>query len=189
MKKKHLLFYSLFISFIFSCSNSNDINLSPPFEGDVFLKNQQEVNEFGANNHSGINGNLTIGYQNGLRDISNLGPLSSLTYVNGNVEIDFNDYLITLNGLNNMQEINGYLNIGSNDRLENLSGLGSLNSVNNIQIAYNYSLTQINDLNNISSLNGGFAIFRCDNLENINGLENITEIGGTLNLSNIPIEN
>ena len=89
MKKTKTILLFILTTFLISCSdNENDI--SPPIEGDVHLKNQQEVNEFGANNYSGINGNLTIGYQSGVRDITNLNPLSSLSFIDGNLDINYN---------------------------------------------------------------------------------------------------
>lgn len=179
----------ILISFIVSCSSDDSATSSPPFNGDVYLRSQQEVNDFGANNHSGVNGNLTIGDQNGPRDITNLGPLSSLTFIAGDLDINYNDGLTSLNGLSNIETVNGFLHIGENNSLENLNGIANINSVESIQIAFNYSLSQIDGLQNITSLTGELSIFRCDNLVNINGLENISQIGGTLNLANIPISN
>ena len=128
MKKTKTILLFILTTFLNSCSdNENDI--SPPIEGDVHLKNQQEVNEFGANNYSGINGNLTIGYQSGVRDITNLNPLSSLSFIDGNLDINYNDNLASLNGLNNIESINGFLHIGDNNSLANLNGLSNLNSV------------------------------------------------------------
>lgn len=208
--KNNIKVIGLLITFLFYSCSSEDQNSNENqniFEGDVFLKIQEDVDEFGLNNYTGINGNLTIGFQDIVGSIvSDLTPLSSLTFVNGDVTITgttsasggFNEDLTTLLGLNNIQEIGGAFKI-SNIGISNFGGLNSLTKIDgSLSIVGCSNLLEINGLSNLSTLNGDLSIgfyFGAgstgnENLINIDGLSSLSAIGGNLQLSgNQSLEN
>ncbi len=125
-------------------------------EGDVFLKSQQEVDDFGANNYNRINGFLVIGKleNEGYSDIIDLTPLLSLEYIEEYLYIQFNGVLTTTSGLNNILYLGNYFALLHNPSLKNLVGL-----------------------NNIQTIGGFLAIDDNPALINVDGLSSITTIG------------
>jgi hypothetical protein len=68
--------------------------------------------------------------------------LECLTFVEGNLSIDFNDQLIELEGIDRLQSVGGGVGISQNPSLESLHGLRSLSQVGGhyISIENNRSL-------------------------------------------------
>jgi len=107
----------------FSCSNENVTHPEDlvcdngTFVGQVILKNQQEVDDFGAMCYSKIDGSLVIGNIFGATDdIVDLSPLSNMNQVfasNSNdnpgwLRIKANN-LTSLNGLQNITSVIGLM--------------------------------------------------------------------------------
>lgn len=115
----------------------------------IVLLTQNDVDNFGQSDYLGINGNLTIG-DNSVTpsDITDLAPLSSLFVVNGDIKINDNLNLNSLNGLNNISSPMSKLSI-LNNGLINLEGLEGLSSISFLEIANNNSLTSLNGLENL----------------------------------------
>lgn len=184
------------------------ISFSQIYVGDVDLTTQSQVNSFGQNNYTGIDGNLTI---NGGLSINNLNPLSALTNVTQDLIIANCDSLANLSGLNNLTSVGNDLILLRNDGLTTLLGLNNLLTVGgSLRIGQyigdggNINLTSLNALNNLNSigqdlefadnplindltsfssiteLQGYLFIRNNDNLTNLNGLQNITSLGGGL---------
>lgn len=135
------------------------------YNGDVILTTQQEIDSFGLNNYTIINGSLTIGkHPNYLIkqniDINNLTKLKSLTKVKG----DFN-----LLGLNNLKD---------------LEGLNNLNYVNN-----NFNMIGGNNIPSDWVCSTGKCVENFGLISNIQSLENLTHIGGKIEVSFYPITN
>lgn len=155
------------------------------FRGDVELSNQQEVNEFGNNQYSAIDGNLLIGsLDNILTDVKDLSPLCGLLEVSGNLEVVYTS-LETLEGLNNLKSVDGSLFIFLNDALLSLSSLESFINAGDLFISGS-SLTSLKGLEQIDSvknlsLSGNLA------LPNLAGLENISSVTGSLGISDNPL--
>ncbi len=126
------------------------------FNGDVFLFDQQEVDNFGANNYSIITGDLGIAAPSGV-DLD-LNSLSSLTEIQG--ELYFGcESCSSLQGLNNITSV-GYLTLRRFQSLPNFEGLNGLTNV---------------DLNVVI---GGVFFNKNLNLYNFDGLENLATVGG-----------
>ena len=147
--------------------------------GNVYLRNQEELNTFGENNYCEIIGDLVMVYDsNSNNPITDLSPLNSLTKVS-TFTISGNPFLENLDGLN-ITSINGFWII-ANSNLTNIDALSSINSdVNMISIDENSELTNIDGLSNITTMVEinenpiSINISTNDNLLNIDGLSNIT---------------
>ena len=122
------------------------------FEGDVYLTTQQEVDDFGEEKYSEIKGKLFVGVSLGKSDIVSLENLSTLTEL-GSLDIENNELLETLDGLDNIVKINEDLNIYKND-----------------------SLISLDALNSLSYLDGSLSIHFCNNLEILNNFNQVSEI-------------
>ena len=132
------------------------------------LRTQAEVNEFAG---TSIKGDLTIEGS----DISDLSPLSALTFVGGDLVIWHNSALTNLEGLRNITSVGGELWIEGNPSLTNLDGLSNLTSVGeNLVIRHNPALVNLDGLSNITSVSGYLCIDRNPSPTNFNGLCKIT---------------
>lgn len=174
------------------------------FTGDVYLTNQQEVDTFGANNYTHINGGLYIdsgaGTGSSVSDVTNLDAFISLRIVQDYFVLVFTG-ITSLEGLNNLEEvgdvfdirvaqnllslsalsnlnvIGGGLNI--NDTLiEDLEGLNNIQSLGSLSLEDNLNLQNIDALNNLESIQGYFSIRDNSSLNNLDGLSNLTSASG-----------
>jgi len=187
MKRILLLLTMLFL--VLGCSSNDDTESPPPppeniFEGDVILTSQLQVNEFGANNYTGITGRLMIqdDFPNNLT-ITTFEPLMSLTKV-GNINISYCDLITDLQGFNNVTQT-GSFHINHCDSLESLSGLEGMTQIGidpavdfkALWIHYNESLASIEALANLNTIHS-LSIAGNYSLQTLDGLENITEVTG-----------
>ena len=150
--------------------------------GILRLSSQAEVDAFTC---SSFHGELRISGE----DITNLDALSSLTYVEGILDISGNPNLISLTGLENLTTIDGDLDGGggglfifANQSLSSLAGLENLSAINgpyaSLSIGENPILQTLTPL---QALEGFVSIVQVQNNEqlvNLNGLEGITSSFG-----------
>ncbi|MBT8303185.1 MAG: hypothetical protein KJP09_01855 [Bacteroidia bacterium] len=188
-----------------SCENENLVIEQAcdngTFVGSVTLTTQQEVNDFGALCHTGINGNLRIGDTDVFSDITDLTPLINLALISGSLTIFGNEELQDLSGLDDLIEIGDNLFIANNPALTSFSGWtisaigGTLTIKNNQQlesitalrgltliedsliIEDNSSLISLEGLGSISSLKG-LVIENNDLLNSISFFDNLTSLNG-----------
>lgn len=109
--------------------------------GDILLSSQEEVDDFGAKypNCTQTEGSLIL-----LNDITDLSPLSKLQSIGTHLGI-YETQLTNLNGLSSLTSINGGIEIGSNFELEDISGLKNINSgIINLSILANLKLSVCN---------------------------------------------
>jgi hypothetical protein len=161
----------------FECVLPNSGNV---YQGDVTLSTQQEVEDFGINEYTIIQGDLNIGTQTNY-SITDLSFLHSLVEITGVLSIKYNDALTSLNGLNNITSV-GTLSLHSNDALINLNELNITEVNNNLYITGNNFLTNIDGLQNISTIPGSIGIWQNGDLINIDGLQSINYVGHNLEL-------
>ncbi len=138
--------FILIISLLFlSCDNDDDSSNST-----FVLKTQQEVNDFGSQNHT-IIGGLIIGPE---ELYSNLEPIVDLSPINGLVQtqdiiIRNNQQLSSLNGLESINSVNGDFTIHDNTT-NNYCAIQSLVEENGIggelQIYYNFYNPDVEEL-------------------------------------------
>ena len=199
MRKIFLLM--LFVSFV-SCGGGEDdegSQVSTVYNGDVDLRTQDEVIEFGSNNYSEINGRLSIYYTGSGDEITSLEPLSNLKKVNFTFRIQ-NVQLLDLEGLNSLENvggdfiiqsaikllninaltsftiISGKLNISNNDSLLDIDGLNQIQSLQSLTINENLNLLSIDGISNIDSIEEDIFISKNFKLTNIDALSNISTI-------------
>lgn len=162
----------------------NDLAEENVYDGHVFLKSQQEVNDFGAINYTRIKGSLVIGYleEPDMSAIYDLSPLNSLKKIDYSLSISKNSDLSTTEGLN-ISEIGEQLAIAHNPSLISIVGLNKVTTLGNgLFIEDNNVLsnfTGLTQLTNIQSLD----IFGCPLMQNIDWLNNVTHIEGYISIS------
>jgi hypothetical protein len=108
------------------CNNENSI-----FNGNVILRNQTEVNEFGMFNYKIIKGNLRIVDE--ANDITDLTPLSSLEEVRRRLAISGNQ-IQSLYGLHNLKKVNESIGVFQTG-LTSLEGLEQITQTDELYIA------------------------------------------------------
>lgn len=141
------------------------------FNGDIIISSQQELEDFGALGYTTVIGNLSIGGYQTATDVNNLTPLLVLENVVGELRIDDNPLLTTLDGLNNVEFVSKLI-IRINPSLTGLTGLSNLNSVVDIVISDNNAITSLQGLEGLTSVNR-FNIHRNDLLTSLTGLESL----------------
>ncbi|MBC7774062.1 MAG: T9SS type A sorting domain-containing protein [Phycisphaerae bacterium] len=156
------------------------------YNGNVWLKDQASVDTFvqltgGARE---IFGNLFIGNSNpNFSDIHDLGPLSKLHVVWGNLAISNNPLLSNLHGLEQLDSaavLNPFFSITNNDRLKNLDGLQNLHYVaqdafGTLEVRFNDSLETLDGLDALHGYYDHIMIEGNPRLRDLHGLRGITE--------------
>lgn len=158
MDKQHFLslygYYSLLVLLLF-CNLG--LRSQTCLSGFTNLTYQTEIDNFAANNPgcTEILGTLRISDPLLGPSITNLGGLSQVTRIRGNLEIDGATALTDLSGLS-IEQIDGVLLIKSNESLTNLTGLESLTEVGGVIIINgNQDLASITALGNIADFGTG----------------------------------
>ena len=142
--------------------------------GDVELNTQKQVEEFGINNYTKINGNLTIRHFGKVRvDIVSLEALNSISFIENDLEISYNEQLINVDGLNNLTSIGGILNIENDSNLENLKGFHNLTTIGGSLSIGGTSIRNFNGLENLTNLGDGFFIAYNIQLTDFGSLQNL----------------
>ncbi|UOY06819.1 fibronectin type III domain-containing protein [Muricauda sp. SCSIO 64092] len=163
------------------------------YEGDIHLKTQSEIDDFGEMGYTYINGNLDIGSSTTILSyqpsINSLEGLSTITAINGLLRISWVNNLVSLKGLENISSL-GALYLIRVDKLKNLDELLNVTSFEHESlisfIGINDSLTNIDGLKNVTKINSRLEISSNNNLENIDGLMGLTSIGQDLIIQGNP---
>jgi len=172
------------------------------FVGNVVLRTQQEVDDFGAECYTRIDGALNIGIpsEDG-NNISDLSALSNLTEIISNNQDNgiatlgiYSTELVDLSGLQNLTRV-GRLSITNNANLTSLNGLNSLQVVNmDFNIIHGLTIEGNNSLLSLDGLNGlqrignspistelmALRIYSNSELENVDALEQLIEAYGQI---------
>ena len=97
-----------------------------------------------------------------------------MTSIGGDLEIEYNDALTNLTGLDNLTSIGGYFWIENNAALISLTGLDNVTSIaGNLRIRSNAALITLTGLDNVTSIGGYLWIAYNAVLTSLTGLENI----------------
>src|SRR5690606_26291838 len=124
--KKAILLIS--VAFLILNCDKDETSIPIIFEGDIILRSQTEVDDFGSKGYTKITGNLIIS-SNYYTPINTLKELHQINFVEGDLFINSNSSLNNLNGLNNIIKIGGNLAIHSNDNLTGIDGLYNLTTI------------------------------------------------------------
>lgn len=174
-------------------------------EGDVNLRTQEMIDNFGAYGYERVSGNLLIlasfgSNINSLKPLEGLNTvdgdfyiantnltdfegLNNLAVVGGNIQIQYNNKLSSMGDLISLKEIGGFLDIDSNPSLKNLDGLENLTTISRwLGIDFNETLENIDALSNLKSIEYGLTIQSNPALKNINGLSSLTSVGYELTI-------
>lgn len=181
----------------------------PP--GNVTLATQADVDDFVAdypmcqNLPGGIHiGGSGVGSPSDITDISGL----QLTSVGGDLQIQHNPSLGTLDGLEMITSVSGGLSIFNNASLTSLTGLDALSSIgrnlsilNNdmlasltglnaltdigtsLNISYNSALTSLTGLEGLTSISRFFTL-ESNGITSMAGLDNLESVGGSFTIKN-----
>lgn len=170
-------------------------------EGVIILNTQQEVDAFGAQGVTRIDGSLIVGRQIGVDTIRSLAALSSLKHVTNNVIINKRFLGTEFSGLDNLETVGGTLNINSADSLYTLA-LTQLVSVGGDLNITSASISAI-DCSKLKSVGGtitlaaSFVTANFSTLQQVDGdlllkgksavkkivFQSLTKVGGTLEMN------
>ena len=174
----------------------NFAQLSTIYNGSITLSSQEEVNEF-TSNTTVIDGNLTIGYtdyftDNSRSNITDLTPLSNITDITGNLNIQQNGQLVNLNALDSLQFIEGDFEVDTNDKLTTLGDFSALDSIGEyFGVFGNAKLTTLGDFSALQSIGRSFNVSNNVKLTTLRGFSALQSIrggfgvGGNPNLSTL----
>ena len=159
------------------------------FEGNVTLSSQQEVEDFGSEKYTTINGSLEI-----TGSITDLSPLENLAIINYAFHLRSTSQLTTIKGLDSLEAVNASyffhgIRIENNKALKSLEGLERLTANNgHFYIIDNDQLVDLNGLNNFSYNHfGEFRVEGCDQLSNLHGIEKFQWLDGDVMIKDNPV--
>lgn len=178
---KRYLSNLLILFILFSCSSNStgEPQDCGVYEGDLFLGNQEQVNDFRNCNYSKVTGGLYI-----TGAITSLSPLSSLTSIEGNFIIIENTIeLKNLNGLNHAFST-ANLRVTNNRKLESFDGFDKLQP-KTVEIVDNPLLENIEGLGNVSDFIYTIYIDNCPLISNLNCFANVKTIANSLQILEI----
>ncbi|PKV48788.1 hypothetical protein ATE84_0800 [Aquimarina sp. MAR_2010_214] len=182
--------------------NDEVLQIDSVYEGDIEIKNQEELDAFGCQGYKKINGRLSIHGVNNLNSLINLEEIkgwlligSSFFTSNGQstfLQNKRNLDLKSLSGLDNLVTIEGGLVIHMSG-ISDLSGLTNLENLETLVIGGNDNLVSLKGASKLKKISknfylGGLATWMCDftlscayisgntNLETLSGL-NVEHIG------------
>ena len=152
----------------------------------VILNSQTQVDQFVFTylrdcNTADILGDLTIKNTSNVDRIDDLTGLNKVVSVGGNLTIQDNTNLITLDGLQNITTINGALTIHNNN-FQNLTDLEGIVQIGRIAISNNSSLSNLNGLQNLTAIgttNTSPSIYIDDN-PNLSDISALAGLNSTL---------
>lgn len=186
----------------------NPESIAKIFEGDVFLNSQQEVDEFGAQGYTEINGFLKMSNPNSdiwnvtelvgiqivrgklevrfQKSLESLDGFEELTHVGGGFTIQFCDILTSMEGIRNIEEI-GAFTIDRNESLIQLPSFSQLTKVESLGITSNNALLNINNFNGLSELDR-LAIADNERLQSITDFNSVERLEFLVIADNFSLE-
>ncbi len=182
----------IYFLFLFSFLFCNGLFAQTCLPNGITFETQQQIDDF-AVNYPGcteILGSLNIGTLYApTPTIVNLNGLSQISIVGGTLDIQENDNLSSLAGLENITSIGEDLWIGINSSLTTLNGLGNIQFLGGgLTIDENYNLTDISALSNSNLSTLSHLRIVNNSLTSLEGLESVTEVND-LSIVNEPFTN
>lgn len=152
----------------------------------LFISQNKELTSLeGLSSLSSVD-HLFIGY---CPKLTSLSELSTVSNFNQSIQIIDNG-IINLTGLDGISTVHGDLAINYNGHLTSLEGLNQLKSIDGfLSFRDDTLLTDITALMNLDSVKGDFVyIAENQSLESLSGLDNLFHIGGSaINIDNNPL--
>ncbi|SDI40341.1 fibronectin type III domain-containing protein [Winogradskyella thalassocola] len=148
------------------------------YHGDLSLRTQASVDNFGELGYIEITGNLEMDALAAFTDITDLSPINSIKKVRGHFTINFIDNLTSLSGLG-IKHVGQSFRITHNDGLTNLDGLENLEEVlGTFRIEQNSNLLDISNINSLIIVGESLAILNNINLITVSGFNNLNTADG-----------
>jgi hypothetical protein len=121
--------------------------------------------------------------------LPNLVGFENINPINRNIQIENNQNLVSLQGLNFHSSI-GSLRIVNNLSLSDLNNLQSVSNVNgNLNILNNDSIIDLSFFNNLTTISNlfSFSISNNQNLTSLSGLDQLTSVGWSIIIADNPV--
>lgn len=110
----------------------------------------------------------------------------NLKSIGGDLRIENNELLQTIDGFRNIETIKGYLVIRQNPILIEFDGFSKLKSLGEgLYFADNTSLENCSGLDSLASIGSIFYLSNHTNLENLNAFQSLKSVGGSISLLNL----
>lgn len=155
----------------------------------VHLETQADVDAF---NCTTISGSLIIGPGTGIADaeISSLDGLLGLTSIGEDLQIRYNEALVSFKGLDSLKSVGNQFVVSNNAALVSLQGLEAVTYVRHLLVWDNPSLSSVDGLSKLSTVGGRFEFTRNSALLDLDGLASLQStgnlvLGGNDNLGSI----
>lgn len=185
----------LLIIFTFTCFSL----IAQTHMGDVLLRTQTEVNEFGANNYTRIEGDLQIngGDADDPDPITDLTPLNSLKEIIGKTQDhglaigELYGITGTLSGFENLETVTGTFSIYLQENESRFTAMDAFNKLKTVSfrftISVNDALESIAGFNSLESVGEDFNITETPVLTSLQGFGKLKTIGGNFILEGMPL--
>lgn len=148
-------------------------------QGQLKINNNWSLTSLSGLENISTVGSLWIGYHFS-DQLTSLTGLDGLTTVNGDVTIGNNDGLTSLSGLDNLETVDGFIWITQLPAITSISSLNNLSSINDsLYLQFMNSMTSINGFQNLTTINGDFQI-AITGLSEIDGFNNLETVNGKL---------
>jgi hypothetical protein len=180
------------------CNNAPEIAdaCGVPFSclpyGNYYFLSQAEIDNF-SDNYPGcteLEGDVIISGN----DITNVNGLIGISSIGGNLEINYNNALINLAGMDSLISIGGDFIVGvivnyggvGNGSLSSFTGLEGLATIGgNFKIIGNSALTSLTGLEGLTSIGNDLYINFCDSLTSLTGINSLAYVGGNLKIGEL----
>ena len=140
-----------------------------------------------------IDGNVTIGPESGMSDITDLSPFAAITEITCDVLIHRNADLQNLTGLNQLQSIGGSFQVGArtgsrgNDGLTFLGDFSALTTIGSFfEVSANDALTSLGDFSALTTIDGYFFVGGPD-FTSLGDFSALESIGGYFEVNSVPL--
>ena len=172
--------------------NFNSQKKDKVFNGDITLTTQKEIDDFGKNNYTFIDGNInSIDFS---KKIFNVDALKTIKSINGEFLMTRINTIESINGLTNLERVNGDFTIsGCGNKLKKIGDFNKLTVINgdvtfgNNQGEYGQNgVSEISGFNDIKKLNNIY-ISGNPGLKILNCFKNVQEIK-SIYISNVNVE-
>lgn len=187
-------------------TNLNGLSQIQSIGGNFDITRMNASNLIGLNSLTSIGGNLMIlGWANSTPNLNSLNGLNNLTSIGESLIIQGLPSLTNIEALTSLSSLNGKIDILSNGLLTSLNGLQNIGPVNDISISGNSLTTlyplqfpismaggiafgenlfiNLNVFSSIQHIGGGLSISGMNNISDLSGLENLESVGGTLRIT------
>jgi hypothetical protein len=147
----------------------------------ITFYSQSDIDDFPVNNPgcTEIEGDVTIGYDGYLTDISNLDGLSAVTAIGGFLYINTNENLADFSGLNALETIGGDLIVENNDGVTDMTGFDALTTIEgDLFLVENDNLASLTGLESLTTINGMLEMGHNLTFSAFTGLSGLTHTGG-----------